>query len=54
MLQPAYVPGLRRDGISAVLTSTCAVCYNSFAHIVAYIAKKLPQFLLNGVAEAWR
>jgi hypothetical protein len=30
------------------------VCYYGFAHIVAYIAKQLPHFLLDGVAEAWR
>ena len=32
----------------------CNVCYDDLAHIIAYIAKKLLQFLLDDVAEAWR
>jgi hypothetical protein len=43
-----------KKATAELLDFNFSMCYSICAHIVAHIAKKLPQFLLNGVAEAWR
>ena len=40
--------------IAKLLDFDFRMCYNKCAHIIAHIAGKLPQFLLDGVAKAWR